>query len=515
MSPVWPREPLVEYRAVLKDNSGHLSATGTWAVVGDPAPTGPTSGGNDNVVQPANVSVPGDLNAEMGCAADWAPDCAQAQLVRGTDDDVWSNSYTLPPGGYAYKAAINKAWDENYGANAVKNGGNIAVTVPASGKVTFYYDHRTHWATSDAQNPIVTAAGSFQSELGCPGDWAPDCLRSWLEDPDGDGVYTYTTGLIPAGSYEVKVTHGQTWDENYGAGGAPGGGNIGFSVGAGALTTFSYVLSTHVLTVTTRANSNADLSTSRAQWLTRDTVAMDLPAAAATWHFRLYWSQDAALGIDAEALTGGDSIPLTLDPKGLSGELKQQYPQLASYDALRLRPSDARDKRLLAAILQGQVAVAAFDDLGRLVDATGVQIPGVLDDLYHGATKRTLGISWNGRKPELSIWAPTAQSVSLLVSPPGGTTEQAVSMRRDDDGVWSARGASSWNGATYRYRVTVYQPSTAPGRGERRHRPVFGCSDDELGAIGDRGPGRRVAHAHRLVVAAQAGVAAAGGLDHL
>ena len=106
------------------------------------------------------------------------------------------------------------------------------------------------------------------------------------------------------------------------------------------------------------------------------------------------------------------------------------------------------------------MAIAAFDDLGRLVDATGVQIPGVLDDLYHRATKRTLGITWNGRKPELSVWAPTAQSVSLLITPPGWTAEQTVAMRRDDDGVWSVRGSSSWNGATYRYQVTVYQPTT-------------------------------------------------------
>ena len=465
-----PKGTLVEYRAVLKDNAGHLSATGTWATVGDPAPPASTSGGNDNVTQPANVSVPGDLNSEMGCLdpamkpLDWAPDCNQAQLAKRSDD-IWSGTYTLPAGEYSYKAAINKSWDENYGAKAVKNGGNIAVTVPAATPVTFYYDHRTHWATSDVQGPIVTAAGSFQSELGCTGggdsgDWLPGCLRSWLEDPDGDGVYTYTTGLIPAGSYEVKVTHGQSWDVNYGAGGAAGGGNIAFSVGSGALTTFSYVLSTHVLTVTTKANSSADLSASKAQWLTRDVVAMDLPAAASTWHFRLYWSKDASLGIDAEALTGGDSVPLTLDPTGLSRDLKKQYPQLAAYDALRLRSSDARDKRLLTAILQGQVAIAAFDDLGRLVDATGVQLPGVLDDLYHRATKRTLGITWNGRKPLLSVWAPTAQSVSLLITPPGWSTEQSVAMRRDDDGVWSARGSSSWNGATYRYRVTVYQPTT-------------------------------------------------------
>ena len=75
--------------------------------------------------------------------------------------------------------------------------------------------------TSDAQGPIITAPGSFQSELGCPGDWAPDCMRSWLQDPDGDGTYTFTTDQIPAGNYEFKVAHGLGWDENYGAGGAP------------------------------------------------------------------------------------------------------------------------------------------------------------------------------------------------------------------------------------------------------------------------------------------------------
>ena len=33
--------------------------------------------------------------------------------------------------------------------------------------MTFYYDHATHYVTSDAQGPIITAPGSYQSELGC------------------------------------------------------------------------------------------------------------------------------------------------------------------------------------------------------------------------------------------------------------------------------------------------------------------------------------------------------------
>src|SRR5262249_34308929 len=150
-----------------------------------------------------------------------------------------------------YKAALNNAWDENYGLHAAFNGPNIPLTAPG-GPVKFYYDHKTHWATDTKSSVIATAPGSFQSELGCPGDWQPDCLRSWLEDPDGDGTYTFTTTALPTGSYQAKVAINESWNENYGAGGVPGGANIPFAVPYdNAPMTFSYDGSTHVLTVTT------------------------------------------------------------------------------------------------------------------------------------------------------------------------------------------------------------------------------------------------------------------------
>ena len=97
---------------------------------------------------------------------------------------------------------------------------------------------------------IATAAGSFQSELGCPGDWDPGCLRSWLEDPDGNGIYSFETTALPAGSYETKVTINEDWAENYGLGGALNGANIPFSVPVdNAKVTFTYDAATHVLTI--------------------------------------------------------------------------------------------------------------------------------------------------------------------------------------------------------------------------------------------------------------------------
>ncbi|NLE97167.1 MAG: DUF3372 domain-containing protein, partial [Propionibacterium sp.] len=63
---------LVEYRVVLKDSSGNLSASSSYAIVGE-APGG-GGGGVDPVgpvEQPDAVSVPGSHNTAMGCEGDW------------------------------------------------------------------------------------------------------------------------------------------------------------------------------------------------------------------------------------------------------------------------------------------------------------------------------------------------------------------------------------------------------------------------------------------------------------
>jgi hypothetical protein len=203
------------------------------------------------VSTPSYVSVPGTFNTAMGCAGDWDPACPQAQLSQDANDLVWKGTYVLPAASYDYKAAIDKSWDENYGLNATENGANIPLTSDGSTPITFFYDHATHWITSTANSPIVTAPGSFQSELGCAGDWDPACMRSWLEDTDADGVFTFSTTALPVGDYEVKVTVGRTWDVNYGQGGAPNGANIPFSVAvSGSTVDFSFDGGTHALTIT-------------------------------------------------------------------------------------------------------------------------------------------------------------------------------------------------------------------------------------------------------------------------
>ena len=245
-----PLGSVLEYRAVVKDAGGRVAADGTWAsVVAPKAP--PTEAENgDPVTQPTTVGVPGTHNSEMNCSKDWDELCNESQLSLDPDDQIWKGTYsTLPPGPYAYKAAIDKSWTENYGEKGVFNGANISYET--DGTVTFYYDHATHWATSDEETEIVTVPGSFQSELGCPADWSPGCMRPWLQDKDGDGVYAWATTMIPAGDYTFKVAHDLSWDENYGDGGVFNGSDMGFTVpAAGAKVAFVYDSATHRTTVT-------------------------------------------------------------------------------------------------------------------------------------------------------------------------------------------------------------------------------------------------------------------------
>ena len=199
---------------------------------------------------PSSVTIAGSLQSELGCNGDWVPECANTHISYDSADDVWQRTFSLPAGGFEYKAALNDVWDENYGLHGEPGGANIPLNLGSGRDVKFYYDHKTHWVTDNVGSVIAVAPGSFQSELGCPGDWQPDCLRSWLEDPDGDGVYTFETTALPQGSYESKVAINESWDENYGQGGVPGGANIAFSVPANnAKVTFNYVASTHVLTI--------------------------------------------------------------------------------------------------------------------------------------------------------------------------------------------------------------------------------------------------------------------------
>jgi pullulanase-type alpha-1,6-glucosidase len=209
--------------------------------------------------EPTRVTVPGSFNSELGCPGDWQPDCGDGQTStpappKGNDlerqgNGVWARTLgPIPAGSYEYKLALNGGWDENYGSDFKRNGPNFSVSLAAATAIRYYYDHKTHYIANDLANTIYTVPGNFNSELGCAGDWQPECLRTFMSDVDGDGVFSFSTEAIPAGSYEFKVASDESWSNpNYGG---PGGSNVAFTVpAAGIAVTFTFDSATNAVGV--------------------------------------------------------------------------------------------------------------------------------------------------------------------------------------------------------------------------------------------------------------------------
>ncbi|MEU3945096.1 pullulanase-type alpha-1,6-glucosidase [Streptomyces sp. NPDC029526] len=194
-----------------------------------------------------------------------------------------------------------------------------------------------------------------------------------------------------------------------------------------------------------------DLSTSKAVWIDRNTLVWGGSDAAAST--QLLASPTGTVTVEDGTLRTGDARWLRLARTTLTDAQKARFPHLKDGTAWSVDP---RDRDRVRAALRGQVVATQHAANGAVLAATGVQLAGVLDDLYAArATKADLGPVFRNGRPTLSVWAPTARDVALEID---GRT---VRMHRDDaTGVWSATGPASWKGKPYRYAVTVWAPST-------------------------------------------------------
>ena len=409
---------------------------------------------------PEIVNIPGTIQPFIGCDGEWAPDCEASFLTYVEAYDIWEGTFDIPAGSYEYKVAINGTWDENYGGFADPGGANISLNVIEDTSITFVYDHDTNWIMDDVRYDIVTAPGSYQDDIGCANEWAPECMLTWLKDVDGDGIYTYSTSDIPAGDYETKVAIGRSWDENYGANGELDGANIAFNVPAdGETVSFTYdsTINTLVVTVGGSSVSGANLRERRAHWVSEDTIAWDVEASE-NLDYRLLYSADASMAVSVFGLDGNfETFDLSVNPDGLSEDILAKFPHLEGYTAFTLGEDALAN---VTTILTGQFAIAGYRG-ENVAELSGLQIPGVLDELY--TYDGDLGAHFDADGiPTITVWAPTAQNVSLNVytdSQPN--TEPSVhEMTRDDaTGTWSVTGAADWYLQYYTFNVTVYAPT--------------------------------------------------------
>jgi hypothetical protein len=96
----------------------------------------------ETIEQPDAVAVAGDFNVLIGAPANWAPQYDEAQMELDQVDQLWKIAADIPAGYYTFKIALNRSWDENYGAFGVFDGPNHEVH-HSGGLLVIQYDHRT------------------------------------------------------------------------------------------------------------------------------------------------------------------------------------------------------------------------------------------------------------------------------------------------------------------------------------------------------------------------------------
>lgn len=96
----------------------------------------------ESLPQPGAVAVAGDFNTVLGAPEDWAPQYDEAQMEFNPLVQVWTLTADLPAGHYTFKIALNRSWDENYGAFGARDGANHELNHDG-GPVTITYSHQT------------------------------------------------------------------------------------------------------------------------------------------------------------------------------------------------------------------------------------------------------------------------------------------------------------------------------------------------------------------------------------
>jgi pullulanase len=212
-----------------------------------------------------------------------------------------------------------------------------------------------------------------------------------------------------------------------------------------------------IYTTKPRTDLVGNIKAARAYWVNRDTLAW--LGAEPTDIYQLFYSADA--GITDVATSGvegdGKSIPLTVDPSGLSQTIVDKFPFLKGATAFKIAQSQLGQ---VPSLLKDQLVLVKFNG-AQPVDATSLQIPGVLDDLFYFDGR--LGAHFTDSAVRFRLWAPTAQKVQLFVyDDPNGIVPTIYPMVQKDRGVWETKaGNYSWvNHKYYLYEVTVFSRAT-------------------------------------------------------
>ncbi len=195
------------------------------------------------------------------------------------------------------------------------------------------------------------------------------------------------------------------------------------------------------------------ISGARAHWVDSASIAWQTSSSQAT-RFQLHLSSTASIVTGLDGISGADQVLDLSAGASLSQAVVEKFRHLADWPAYGV----SVDIETVKSALRGQLVAAAFDSEGTLVEATGVQIPGVVDQLYR--YDGDLGIRIDGGSVALNLWAPTAQSVRLKRYDAAFNLLATDMPDAVDNGRYRFSGDASWLDQFYRYEIRVYHPAS-------------------------------------------------------
>jgi pullulanase/glycogen debranching enzyme len=196
----------------------------------------------------------------------------------------------------------------------------------------------------------------------------------------------------------------------------------------------------------------------RAVWL--DGRHLRWPGVAPVGRFSLVHSREGRLqATPGQAVAGADTA-LALSPRDqpLPAALAQRFKWVGAGVTLSVQDTNVARLRELQ---RGQWWVVREDDQGRVLQASGLQVAGALDDLFASAgAVPELGATVSRQRTQFRLWAPTAQAVWLCLHADGqAPAQQLQPLRRDSrSGVWSIAHPRDLSGHYYTYLVDVLVP---------------------------------------------------------
>ncbi|SCF04085.1 pullulanase-type alpha-1,6-glucosidase [Micromonospora mirobrigensis] len=452
----------VEYKAVVRDGKGRISTARTTGVVGTPAQGASRDWAVVHYQRPAGGYDDWGLYAWGDIDPAYATDWPKGQPFAGEDSYGRFAWVKLKPGAKSVGFLVV----DKDGNKDVANDRTIDVTQTGEvwvkqGDPTLY---PTRQAATGEPDPAVAEGTAVIHWRKADGNYDGWGLHLW----DGAANPTdWSSPLKPekidsfGAVFRVPLAAGATGlnyiIHNGDAKDQPDDQRLDFAAAGREVWLLGGVPGRLLPASTTGVAKDVDIAKQKAQWIDRSTIAWPTGPTDGK-RYALAVAPDGGLTVADGELSGTyTTLPLRAQRNGLTEAQRAAYPHLWSYQAFSL---DRADLGKVPAALRGQLVVTERDAEGKLLGATGVQIPGVLDDVYRRATDVKLGPTFAGRVPTLSVWAPTARTVALELFDSPTAQPRTVAMRRDDrTGVWSVRGMRDWAGKYYRYQVRAWQPA--------------------------------------------------------